>query len=71
MWCNHPFSQRSKTTERAVGMGLEATRKRGGAGQNLKKGSRQYRGDLHKIGGFKTPLPTMILPLINCFLKRL
>ena len=28
MWCDHPFSQRSKTTERAVGVGVE---------QNLKK----------------------------------
>ena len=35
MWCNHPFSQKNKTTERAVGWGLEATKKV--VRQNLKK----------------------------------
>ena len=27
MWCNHTFIQRNKATERAVGVGLEATGK--------------------------------------------
>ena len=45
MWRDHPFSQINKTTERAVGWGLEATGKEGGVGQNLKKGGGgQYRG---------------------------
>ena len=30
MWCNHPFSQRSKTTERAVGVGVGGDRKEAG-----------------------------------------
>ena len=49
MWHDHPFSQRNKTTETAVGWGLEAARKGKGVGQNLKKkkkklkhGGRQY-----------------------------
>ena len=37
MWHDHPFSQRKKTTETAVGWGLEAARKGKGVGQNLKK----------------------------------
>ena len=39
MWRNHLFSQRNKTTKRAVEGEVD-----GGAGQNLKKGgSRHYR----------------------------
>ena len=49
MWHDHPFSKRNKTTERAVGVGVEHNRKEGG---HLKKGGgRQYGGGLHKIGG--------------------
>ena len=32
MWCDHPFSHRNKTAERALGWGLEATGKRGDGG---------------------------------------
>ena len=39
MWRDHPFSQRNKTTERAVGVGVEGNREeRGEVGQTLKKG---------------------------------
>ena len=34
MWHDHPFSQRSKTTETAVRWGLEVARKEKGVGQN-------------------------------------
>ena len=37
MWRDHPFGQRNKTTERAVGVGVGGDRG-GGIGQNLKKG---------------------------------
>ena len=47
MWYNHPFSQRSKTTERTVGAGVGSDRE---GGQNLKRGGRQYSGGLHKKG---------------------
>ena len=46
MWRDHPFSQRNKTTERAVGVGVGVNMEGGGVGQNLKKrggGGRQYR----------------------------
>ena len=29
MWCNHPFSLRNKTTEKAVGMGVGGYREGG------------------------------------------
>ena len=34
MWCDYPFSQRNRTTERMVGVGAEGDRKvrRGGQG---------------------------------------
>ena len=32
MWRNHPFNERNKTTERAVGVGVGGDRKRGGGG---------------------------------------
>ena len=41
MWWDHPFSQRNKAIERAVGVGVGGDRKDGGGGrvgQNLKKG---------------------------------
>ena len=51
MWHNHPFSQRNKTTERAVGgEGFKLTWKGGGVGQNLKKRIWQYRGVFIKHG---------------------
>ena len=37
MWYNHPFSQRNKTTEWAIGMGAGGDRE-GWGGQSLKKG---------------------------------
>ena len=49
MWHDHPFSQRNKTTKRALGYGLEGNRK--GGWTQFEKGGRQYRWDLHEIGG--------------------
>ena len=74
MWYDNPFSQRNKTPERAVGGG--GWRQQGKRiGQNLKKGAgvRQYRGGLHKIGGVKTLLPTMIScsTVLNAFLRSI
>ena len=44
---DHLFSQRNRTAERTVGMRV---------GQNLKKkGGKQYRGGLHKIGKLTPP----------------
>ena len=64
MWRDQPISQRNKTTERAVGVGIGGDREGGGVGQNLKRGSGglgNIGGDLHKIvGGVRTPLPTMV-----------
>ena len=39
MWRDHLFSQRNRTVERTVGVGVEDDRKRGGGwgGQNLKR----------------------------------
>ena len=36
MWCDHPFNQRNKTTEKVVGVGFGGDRE-GGGGQNLKR----------------------------------
>ena len=49
MWRDHPFSQRNRTTERTVGVGVGSDREVWGrvgvVGQNLKKGGgRQYSG---------------------------
>ena len=53
MKCDHTFSQKNKTTERAVGWGVGGKRVRGESWtkfeQNLKKG-RGNIGDIHKIG---------------------
>ena len=48
LWHDHPFSERDKTTEWAVGVRVGRNRR---GGQNLKKVGRQYREGLHKIGG--------------------
>ena len=40
MWHDYSFSQRNKTTERAVGWGFEVTGKGGEVEQNFKKGSK-------------------------------
>ena len=37
MWCDHPFSQENRTTERTAGMGVLGDREVGEGGQNLKK----------------------------------
>ena len=52
MWHDHPFGQRNKKTERAVGLRVGGNR---GGGQNLKKrgvvgGGPNNIGGLHKIG---------------------
>ena len=48
MWRDHPFSQRNKTTERTLGVGVAVNREMGGgSGQNLKKG-----GEVGNIGEF-------------------
>ena len=47
MWSDHPLSQRNKSTERTVGVGVLVAGKRAVLDeiQNLKKrGDRQYRG---------------------------
>ena len=49
MWHDHPFSQRNKTTERALGLWVGGNRK--GGWTQFEKGGRQYRWDLHEIGG--------------------
>ena len=36
MWCDHPFSQRSKTTKRAVGVGVRCDMEGGGFDEILK-----------------------------------
>ena len=41
MWCNHSFSQRNKTAERPVGMGIGGDRQRG---LEIIRGDRQYSG---------------------------
>ena len=51
MWRDHPFNQRSKTTERAVGVGMGVHR-RDGRLDKVGKGGRQYKGGLQKIGGY-------------------
>ena len=51
MWHDHPFSQRNKTTERALGLWVGGNRK--GGWTQFKKGGRQYRWDLHEIGGVR------------------
>ena len=50
MWRDHPFSQRNKTTERAVGLGVACTREGGALGQNLNKEGGGDIGPLYKIG---------------------
>ena len=55
MWRDHPFIQRNKTTERAVGWGLEVTGK-GGLDKILKREIGNTRGE---GVGVKTPLPTL------------
>ena len=43
MWHDHPISQRNRTTERTVGVGVGSDRDigdGGGLGENLKKGGR-------------------------------
>ena len=49
--CDHLLSQRNRTTERTVGVGLEMTKKWEGLGQNLKKERVGNIGGLHKLGG--------------------
>ena len=38
MWHNHPFSQRNKTTERAVGVGVGGNMDERGLGKIWKRG---------------------------------
>ena len=52
MWHDHPLSQRNRTTERTVKVGVGGDREVGKRGQNLKK-SRQYSIDLHEIEGLE------------------
>ena len=49
--CDHLLSQRNRTTERTMGVGLEITKKWEGLGQNLKKEQVGNIGGLHKLGG--------------------
>ena len=41
MWCDHPFSERNKTAERTVGLGVGGDRQVGGGG-----GSKSGKGRL-------------------------
>ena len=53
-WYNCPFSQRNKTTERAVGVGVGGCREvrgGGGDGPNFKKREYTLWGGLCKVGG--------------------
>ena len=52
-WCDHPFSQRNKTTEWAVEDGVGGNKEGRGWTKFEKSRGRQYRGGqgLHKIGG--------------------
>ena len=61
MWRNHPFSQRNKTTERELGLGVGGGREWGAGGTKLKRArGRQYMRGFHEIGeGGLTPVPTM------------
>ena len=64
MWHNHPFSQRNKATERAVGVRVGDGRE-GEVGQSLKKGGMQNRWwGIHKVGEVMTSLATMITLLL-------
>ena len=47
MWCNHPFSQKNKTTERAVGVGVGDDREGGGGGRGWTKFE---KGEVANIG---------------------
>ena len=51
MWSDYLFTQRNKTTERAVGVGVEGEGERGGTWTKFEKGARQYRVGLGKIKG--------------------
>ena len=63
MWCNHTFSQRKKTAERAVGMGAGGDRERWGGLDSI-WGDRQYRGGLHEIRrGVRSSLATTSIVL--------
>ena len=54
MWCDHPFNQRNKTTEKVVGVGFGGDREGGGGWTKFEKGGgRQYNK------GVRTPLATM------------
>ena len=62
MWHDHSFSQRNKTTERAVGLGVGADRegREEGGVQILKKEGETIWGGLYKVGWVRTPLSTML-----------
>ena len=46
MWHNHPFSQRNKTTERAVGVGVGGKREWGGDWTKFEKGGQVIVGNI-------------------------
>ena len=52
MWHDHPFSQRSKTTERAVGVGVGGDREEEGGWTKFEKGrvGNVGGGGLQKMG---------------------
>ena len=50
MWHHHPFSQRNRTTERAVGLLVEDDRKFGGV-DKVAEGQTGNIVGLHKIAG--------------------
>ena len=63
-WCDHPFSQRNKTTKRAVGM------KVGGVGLGLDRNWKRRIGNirgLHKITELGTLCQLWSLPLYHSY----
>ena len=64
IWHNHPFSQRNKTKERAVGVGDGDNREGWRGWTKFEKGEGVGNiggGGIHKIRGVRTPLLTIIL----------
>ena len=51
MWPDHLFSQRNKTAERAVGLGVGGDREGREGWTNFEEGGQAMKGGLHKVGG--------------------
>ena len=51
MWPDHLFSQRNKTAERAVGLGVGGDREGREGWTNFEEVGQAMKGGLHKVGG--------------------